>query len=554
MATKNIRPKRTNMKFTTGRKLVIGFGLLALLFCLGVSIFYVRFRDVYRLQHQINKQIMPAVNALVDMQLLLDDVTLALDRLNRNTLADSEVIAVYHSKISQVELNRSFYSATSDQNIWDKTLLDSVGQIQTRINQSVLPYLNEVASVSREYLGEKSSAIKAEMDALTAPGYSSRKELVLLHESLVQVRNLLTQNNEQAAVRLNELNGTLKKLLLFLCSAFVLCMGLIGYFIWRSITQPIGNIRTNLLLMERGILPEKQLSETNDEVGEIASAVNSIVTGLREVSNFSIEIGKRNFDVPFTPLSEGDTLGNSLIKMREELKSALIEEEKRKIEDEHRNWATQGVARFSELLRENFNDLEDFSYRIISNLVSYLNANQGGMFLTSESDEGKPVLTMAACYAYDRKKYVESTFASGEGLVGRCYIERESIFMTDIPKQYMSITSGLGSANPTCLLLVPLMFNNEIYGVVELASFEVLESYQIEFVEKIAESIASTVSVVRINMQTKQLLLQSKQQTEEMLSHEEELRSKMEELKLTQEQSAMREAQLIRELESLRKS
>jgi hypothetical protein len=301
----------------------------------------------------------------------------------------------------------------------------------------------------------------------------------------------------------------------------------------------------------KGVFPNEKLKERNDELGEIAAAVNSLVKGLKEISTFSIEIGKGNFNWPFQPLSEEDILGNSLIKMREELRNAAIEEEKRKKEDEQRNWATQGIAKFSEILRQNNNDLDELSSNIISNLVNYLGANQGGIFIKEEEGD-EIILRLSACYAYDRKKFLEKTFKPGEGLIGRCYLERQTIFLTEIPKDYIKITSGMGEGTPTCLLIVPLMHNDIVYGVIELASFQVFEPYQIEFVERIASSIASTISIVQINIQTTRLLEQSRRQAEEMLTQEAQLKQTIEELKAAQDEAERRVNALQKEIKELK--
>lgn len=341
------------------------------------------------------------------------------------------------------------------------------------------------------------------------------------------------------------------KILLFALLFTWLAFSLVNYFIMKTITRPINGLVKVVKELGEGSLADTFHYPHKDEVGQMAHSVNELVEGLQRTAIFASEIGKNNFEHPFEPLSEKDVLGNALLEMRKSLRVASEEEKIRKTEDEKRNWTTQGLAKFADILRQNNDNMQELSYDIIRNLVDYLGVNQGGIFIYNNDDENDKFLELTACYAFDRRKYLEKKVLPGEGLVGTCFLEQEPIYITKIPRDYIRITSGLGDENPSSLLLIPLKVNEKIYGVIELASFSEFEKYRLDFVEKIGESIASTISSVKINTQTAMLLEKSQQQAEEMRAQEEEMRQNMEELTATQEAMAEKERDNLQTIEEL---
>jgi PAS domain S-box-containing protein len=303
-----------------------------------------------------------------------------------------------------------------------------------------------------------------------------------------------------------------------------------AYVTASSITKPLNYIKDVIQKLGLGELPEEGKRRFNkDEIGEMAEAVDKLVIGLKETSLFAENIGSGNLQASFTPLSENDVLGNSLLEMRSNLQKVADEDKKR-------NWTTEGLAKFGDILRSNNDNITKLADDIIINIVKYLNANQGGLYIVQDEETQDPYLSLIGCYAWDKKKYIDQKIYYGEGLTGQAWQEQDTLYITDVPTNYITITSGLGEANPRSILIVPLKINDKVYGVVELASFNEYESHEVEFVQKIGESIASTISTARINEKTSKLLEESQIMTEQMRAQEEEMRQNMEELQATQEE------------------
>lgn len=328
-------------------------------------------------------------------------------------------------------------------------------------------------------------------------------------------------------------------LISILVSLVGLAIGLaLSRFIATRITEPINEINQSINKLGKGEVKSiaKLNSDDQTEIGQIYRSMNNLIDSLGSAVHFAFEIGKGNFNENLARQSDNDDISNALIEMKESLIRSKEQEQQRQQEEQINNWANEGVAKFSEILRSNHTDIKELSHQIISNLVRYLGINQGGLFVQNDSE--KQYLDMTACFAYSRRKMMEQRFEVNEGLVGRCFVEAEPIYLLEVPESYITITSGLGDTPPRCLLLVPLKVDGEVNGVIELASLEPIAEYKVKFVEKVAESIASTLKNVRINEHTAKLLEQTKIQAEEMAAAEEEMRQNLEELQSTQEEMA----------------
>jgi CHASE3 domain sensor protein len=280
------------------------------------------------------------------------------------------------------------------------------------------------------------------------------------------------------------------------------------------------------------------------EVRNEQELINNSIVNFKKAASFINHISKGNYQVDWEGLDESNkqhnqsNLAGELIQMREKMKQL-------KAEDEKRLWATEGITQISEIIRSHQHNLQGLSEQILRFAVKYLAAQQGSLFLLREEEEEK-YLELVGCYAFDRKKYVTKRIEIGQGLVGQTYLEQSPTVLTEIPQGYMAITSGLGDVTPTCLLVIPMKYNERVEAIIEIASFTKFEAHQVEWLEKVGEITASTLVAVKTAEKTKQLLEEFREQTEQMKAQEEELRQNMEEMQATQEEMRRKERELER--------
>lgn len=309
------------------------------------------------------------------------------------------------------------------------------------------------------------------------------------------------------------------------------------YFSKRLVTR-INNLNCSLLQLYKGEKPKVIESTIADEIGQTIETYNHLRNRIIATSEFALEMSETNFNHEFEILSQDDNLGKSMNILKDKMVQSKEEHEIRSKEDEIRNWINSGIATFNDLLRQDNSNITALSYLVIENMVEYINANQGGVFLVEEDEDGKKSIRLAASYAFNRRKYNKKKLEITEGLIGTCYQEKKPILLKNIPDDYLEITSGLGQSKPRNLYIVPLKIDEEVLSIIEIASFNEFEQRHLDFINKVADSIAATFVSVRLNMKTVELLKESNRRSEEIAQQEEEMRQNIEEMHATQEELA----------------
>ncbi len=525
--------KRFN--FTIIRKIILGFAILTSVVLVTNLLTYNKFEQNIDANERISNVYAPSIELLNDLIIL---VTESNSLLTNSILVDKSEFSssrrrldtLYKVKKQQITKDLSQYV--------DEWHPDEQGMYYDDINSSLDSLFSKHDFILDEIIDFEDYQNTALMfkvtTQLTENGDISKHTKRLINNInillKIQQKNRTEYNNEMKE-SFSNLGAFIGWMALLLGSSMVL----IGILISRTLTIPINKINTVLKLMGDGLQPEVEIMQRTDEIGEMADSLKHLIEGLKNTSKFALKIGESNFRARYKPLSEDDVLGNSLILMRENLIKANRESEIRREENFQRNWSSQGLAEFNDLIRDvrsndvrsktedgkevKIDELEQLSQAVVSKFVEYIGANLGGLFIVNDDTEDI-FLELTAYYAFDRHKYLKKRIEIGETLVGQCYQENEKIHITDVPDNYVTISSGLGADKPKNVLIVPLTINEKIYGIVELASFKKIEKYQIEFVEKVGESIATAISSVKISIRTSALLSESNEKSKRLEKQE----------------------------------
>lgn len=315
----------------------------------------------------------------------------------------------------------------------------------------------------------------------------------------------------------------------------------------KILISPLVSLKATMKMLGNGALPKKVEKQSNDEIGQMAEATNNLVQALRRTAGFAQKIGEGDFEADFKPLSDKDALGNALISMRD----SIQESEKK---DKERNWIVTGVAEIGEILRAN-NNLEPLGEDVIEYVTNKIGAIQGAFYVVNDEDKNDIFIEIKASYAYNKKKHLKGKFKFAEGMVGQSAIEQETLLRTEIPKDYVSITSGLlGERKPECILIVPLITNEQVYGVMEFAGFGRFDESQVKFVQEISLITARTVFNIKVNERTRNLLAESQKMSQELQLQQEVLRQNAEEMEATQEELKRTNQQLEEQIEEVNRT
>src|SRR5216110_3720687 len=370
---------------------------------------------------------------------------------------------------------------------------------------------------------------------------------------------------------------------------------------WKDLTDNVNSMASNLTNQVRGIarvvtavangdLKRKLTVEAKGEIAELADTINAMTDTLAifadQVTSVAREVGVEGklggqANVPgaagtwrdltdnvnglaanltnqvraiaevSTAVTKGDLTRSMTVeaqgevaKLKDNINEMILNLKDTTQKNTEQDWLKTNLARFTRMLQGQ-RDMKTVAQMVLSELAPLVNAQQG-VFYVNQSDNGQPVMKLLGGYAYSKRKNLANEFHAGDGLVGQCTLERERILVTNVPRNYVHVSSGLGEAAPNNIVVLPVLFEGEAKAVIELSTFHTFSDTHLTFLDQLTESIGIVLNTIEANTRTEDLLLQSQ-------SLAAELQSQQDELKKTNEQLEQ-QAESLRESEDLLKS
>jgi HAMP domain-containing protein/signal transduction histidine kinase/CheY-like chemotaxis protein len=265
--------------------------------------------------------------------------------------------------------------------------------------------------------------------------------------------------------------------------------------IWKNLTENVNQLAQNLTTQVRSI-------------SEVASAVTK---------------GDLTRTIRVEAKGEVEALKDTINQMIANLKETTLR-------NQEQDWLKSNLAKFTQMLQGQ-KDLSSVTQRILSELAQVVIAHYGAFYiLKQDEDTREDRLRLFAAYGYKSDKNIPTEFAIGEGLVGQVAFEKERIILSNVPGNYIRISSGLGRAKPANLIILPVLFENKVKAVIELASLDIFSETHLDFLSQLTESIGIVLNTIEASSRTEELLAQSQSLAGELKIQQEELRRTNDEL------------------------
>jgi HAMP domain-containing protein/CheY-like chemotaxis protein/signal transduction histidine kinase len=256
--------------------------------------------------------------------------------------------------------------------------------------------------------------------------------------------------------------------------------------------------------------------DLTENVNQLAANLTNQVRAIAEVAT-AVTRGDLSRSIQVEARGEVSYLKDNINEMIRNLKDTTLK-------NAQQDWLKTNLARFTRLLQGQ-RDLQAVTKLILSELAPLVSAHHG-VFYMMDSQESDARLRMIASYGYRSSRKLPTSFLPGEGLVGQCALEKARIWLTDVPRDYIVVSSGLGAAPPTNIVVLPILFEQQVKAVIEIASLDRFTETHLSFLDQLMESIGVVLNTIEANSRTESLLTQSQSLAQELQQTNQELAEK----------------------------
>jgi signal transduction histidine kinase/HAMP domain-containing protein/CheY-like chemotaxis protein len=263
-----------------------------------------------------------------------------------------------------------------------------------------------------------------------------------------------------------------------------------------------------------------------DLTENVNQLVVTLTTQVRAIAEVSTAVTQGDLTRSITVAAEGEVaeLKDNINQMIENLRETTEV-------NAEQDWLKTNLARISGMLQGQ-RDIAQAAQLIMSEVTPVVSAQHGAFFLSEQGDgdDAEAALRLVASYGYRTGAEHPGRFAIGEGLVGQAAIEGKPIRLPEVPGDYITIASGLGASRPADIVVMPIMFEEQVLGVMELAALRPFSGTNQAFLDQLTSTIGVVINTIQANMRTEELLAQSQALTQELQKQSEELRQTNDEL------------------------
>ncbi len=256
--------------------------------------------------------------------------------------------------------------------------------------------------------------------------------------------------------------------------------------------------------------------DLTENVNQLAANLTNQVRAIAEVAT-AVTRGDLSRSIQVEARGEVSYLKDNINEMIRNLKETTQK-------NAQQDWLKTNLARFTRLLQGQ-RDLQAVTKLILSELAPLVSAHHG-VFYMMDSQLADARLRMIASYGYRSSRKLPTSFLPGEGLVGQCALEKVRIWLTDVPRDYIVVSSGLGAAPPTNIVVLPILFEQQVKAVIEIASLDRFTETHLSFLDQLMESIGVVLNTIEANSRTESLLTQSQSLAQELQQTNQELAEK----------------------------